>query len=93
VTYSSHISKVQFSDDWSVRLRALFCQATYAYHLEGPITQRKNDGFIRKMCAKANDLFGPKPVHLMEPERTIGRVIEGYEAEGQPVRRETLPAI
>jgi hypothetical protein len=91
---STDISKVQFSDGWSVRLRATFCQATYAGHLEGPITSRRNDAFIRKMCAKANDLFGPKPVHLIEPERVIGRVIEGYEfVEGEPVRRETLPAV
>jgi hypothetical protein len=45
------------------------------------------------MSAKANDLFGSKPVHIVEPERITGRAIDGYEFEGQPVRRETLPPV
>jgi hypothetical protein len=89
----SYICNVEFANGWSVRLRALFCQATYVGHLEGPITARKNDGVLRRMSAKANDLFGSKPVQIVEPERITGRAIDGYEFEGQPVRRETLPPV
>jgi hypothetical protein len=89
----SYICTVEFADGWSIRLRALFCQATYAGHLEGPITARQNDGVLRRMKGKANELFGPKPVHLVEPERITGRLIDGDEFESRPVRRESLPPL
>lgn len=42
------------------------------------------------MIRKASTLFGKRPVHLLEPERTAGPIIDGYELNGQPVRREML---
>jgi hypothetical protein len=89
------ICSVTFSDDWVVRLRALHAQATYAGHLEGPLTSWKNDGVIGRMLEKADMLFsnGATPVHLVPPIRTVGRTVDGYEPAGEPVPRESLPPV
>ena len=87
------ICAVEFADGWTVHFRALYCQATYAGHLEGPHTRLSNDRLISSMTRRANTLFGDTPVDVIPPMRTTGRIIEGYADEGQPVRQESLPPI
>lgn len=89
-----YICSIRFPDAWVLHVRALYSQATYMGHLEGPHTALTNDRRIRAMMHKANQLFGDTPVHLVEPSRTAGRAIDGSATpEGEPARRETLPAV
>ena len=89
------ICALAFPDGWVVRLRAMYTQATYAGHLEGAITARRNDEIVRKLMRKADELFGFGyiPTHLIEPARTTGTVIEGFSESGRQVRRESLPPV
>jgi hypothetical protein len=89
----SEICRVVFADGWTVRLRALYCQATYVGDVEGPHTRMSNDRRIHSMSHRANKLFGETPVHVIAPARTTGPIIDGYLDQGQPVRRELLPPI
>lgn len=90
----SFIATVDFPNGEVVHLVALHAQATYAHHLEGPHTRRSNDGRIRRFREKANTMFGEwLPVLVLEPSRTVGRVIDGYQDDGQPVRSEYLPTV
>jgi hypothetical protein len=89
----TEISTVEFADGWTVRLRSLYCRATYAGHLEGAHTQRTNDHLIAATINRAIALFGNTPVYVIPPMRTTGRIIDGYSDEGEPARRETLPPI
>ncbi len=67
------IRSVTFRDGWAVHLRALYAQATYADHLEGPITAHRNDALIRALMTKSDELFGfgHVPVHLIQPVGTV----------------------
>jgi hypothetical protein len=87
------LASIDFLDGWSVRVRGLLAQATYVNHLEGAFTPLINDRRIKAFRRKATEVFGDRPVYVVEPSRVTGRVIEGMSYEGSPVRRETLPAV
>lgn len=89
----SYIHSVTFPDGSVLSLRALFCQATYTDHQEGASTRQTNDARIEALAGQATALFGPTPIHLVQPTRTLGRAIDGRGIEGEPVRRETLPPL
>lgn len=89
----SYVHSVTFPDGWVLSLRALFCQATYPDRRYVSFTRQANDRHIEALVGKASALFGPTPVHVVPPIRTVGPVIDGYEIDGEPVRRETLPPV
>ena len=89
----THIVSIPF-EDRTVSLRALYCTATYAGHLEGPHISSSNTRRIAGLRRKAEDLFPNHPVALVDPVRTVGAAIHGYsDSSGGPVFRETLPKV
>src|SRR5437899_2298511 len=89
----SFIASFDMFDGRTVHLRALYAQATYAWHLEGAHTSVTNDCRIRGFVKKATLLFGDMPAHVVPPARTTGRAIEGLGDGGDPVYREWLPPV
>lgn len=89
----THIVSIAY-EDRTVYLRALYCTATYAGHLEGAHTTLTNSRKIEALRRKAEGLFPNQPVFVHEPVRTLGPAIYGYaDGAGGPVYRELLPKL
>jgi hypothetical protein len=88
----SHICTVEFPDGWKLSLRALYTQATYADY-DGAPHSAVNNSRIQQILKKAAGLFPGSPIHVVEPERVLGRRIDSLPRDHPALYREYLPSI